>query len=60
MLQDLMNGRRTEIAHLNGAIAERAAARGIDAPVNAAISRLVGLLEATWAVRVNGLHPEPP
>ena len=60
MLQDLMNGRRTEIAHLNGAIAERAAARGIDAPVNAAISRLVGLLEATWTVRVNRLHPEPP
>ena len=35
MLQDLMNGRPTEIAHLNGAIAARAAARGIDAPVNA-------------------------
>ena len=60
MLQDLMNGRRTEIAHLNGAIAERAAARGIDAPVNAAISRLVGLLEATWTGRVNRLHPELP
>jgi 2-dehydropantoate 2-reductase len=60
MLQDLMNGRRTEIAHLNGAIAERAAARGIDAPVNAAISRLVGLLEATWTGRVSRLHPELP
>src|SRR3984885_6829813 len=60
MLQDLMNGRRTEIAHLNGAIAERAAVRGIDAPVNAAISRLVGLLEATWTGRVNRLHPELP
>jgi 2-dehydropantoate 2-reductase len=60
MLQDLMNGRRTEIAHLNGAIAQRAAARGIDAPVNAAISRLVGLLEATWTGRVNRLHPELP
>jgi 2-dehydropantoate 2-reductase len=60
MLQDLMNGRRTEIAHLNGAIAERAAARGIDAPVNAAISGLVGLLEATWTDRVNRLHPELP
>lgn len=60
MLQDLMNGRRTENAHLNGAIAERAAARGIDAPVNAAISRLVGLLEATWTGRVNRLHPELP
>jgi 2-dehydropantoate 2-reductase len=60
MLQDLMSGRPTEIAHLNGAIAERAAARGIDAPVNAAISRLVGLLEATWTGRVNRLHPELP
>jgi len=60
MLQDLMNGRRTEIAHLNGAIAERAAARGVDAPVNAAISRLVGLLEATWTGRVHRLHPELP
>ena len=60
MLQDLMNGRRTEIAHLNGAIAERGAARGIDAPVNAAISRLVGLLEATWTGRVNRIHPELP
>jgi 2-dehydropantoate 2-reductase len=58
MLQDLMSGRPTEIAHLNGAIAERAAARGIDAPVNAAISRLVGLLEATWTGRVDRLHPE--
>ena len=59
MLQDLMNGRPTEIAQLNGAIAARAAARGIDAPVNAAIARLVGLLEATWTGRVDRLHPEP-
>jgi 2-dehydropantoate 2-reductase len=60
MLQDLMNGRPTEIAQLNGAIAARAASRGIDAPVNAAITRLVGLLEATWTGRVNRLHPELP
>jgi 2-dehydropantoate 2-reductase len=60
MLQDLMNGRPTEIAQLNGTIAARAAACGIDAPVNAAITRLVGLLEATWTGRVSGLHPEPP
>jgi len=60
MLQDLMNGRPTEIAHLNGAIAARAAARGVDAPVNTTISRLIGLLEATWARRVNRLHPEAP
>jgi 2-dehydropantoate 2-reductase len=60
MLQDLMNGRPTEIAQLNGAIAARAAARGVDAPVNATIGRLIGLLEATWTERVNRLHPEAP
>jgi 2-dehydropantoate 2-reductase len=60
MLQDLMNGRPTEIAHLNGAIAARAAARGVDAPVNTTVSRLIGLLEATWTRRVNRLHPEAP
>jgi 2-dehydropantoate 2-reductase len=56
MLQDLMNGRRTEIAHLNGAIAERAAKHGIPAPANTLIARLIGLLEATWSRRVNQLH----
>ena len=60
MLQDLMNGRPTEIAHLTGAIAARAAARGIDAPVNTTVSRLIGLLEATWTDRVSRLHPETP
>jgi 2-dehydropantoate 2-reductase len=60
MLQDLMNGRPTEIAHLNGAIAARAAARGVDAPVNTTVSRLIGLLEATWTGRVNRPHPEAP
>jgi 2-dehydropantoate 2-reductase len=60
MLQDLMNGRPTEIAHLNGAIAARAAARGVDAPVNTTISGLIGLLEATWTGRVNRLHPQAP
>jgi 2-dehydropantoate 2-reductase len=60
MLQDLMNGRPTEIAHLNGAIAARAAARGVDAPVNTTVSRLIGLLEATWTGRVNRLHPQAP
>jgi len=57
MLQDLMNGRRTEIAQLNGAIAARATEHGIDAPANALIARLIGLLEATWSRRVNSLHP---
>ena len=60
MLQDLMNGRPTEIAHLNGAIASRALAHGIAAPVNALITQLIGLLEATWPRRVNRLHADTP
>jgi len=55
-LQDLMNGRPTEVGHLNGAIASRAAAHDIPAPVNAVITQLIGLLEATWPRRVNRLH----
>ena len=56
-LQDLMNGRHTEIAHLNGAIADRAAGARHDAPLNTLITRLVGLLEATWPRRVSRIHP---
>jgi 2-dehydropantoate 2-reductase len=58
MLQDLMNSRRTEITHLNGAVAARAARHGIAAPANTLIARLVGLLEATWPDRVSALHAE--
>ena len=58
MLQDLMNSRRTEIAHLNGAVAARAARHGIAAPANTLIARLVSLLEATWPDRVNALHAD--
>jgi 2-dehydropantoate 2-reductase len=58
MLQDLMNFRRTEIAHLNGAVAARAARHGIDAPANTLIAALIGLLEATWPDRVNALHAD--
>jgi 2-dehydropantoate 2-reductase len=57
-LQDLMNGRPTEIAHLNGAIAARAAKHGLDAPANALITTLIQFLEATWPRRVNRLHPD--
>jgi 2-dehydropantoate 2-reductase len=56
-LQDLMNGRPTEIAHLNGAIATRALSHGIQAPLNTIVTRLIGLLEATWPHRVHRLHP---
>jgi len=55
-LQDLMNGRATEIGHLNGAIASRGSAYGIEAPLNALITQLIQLLEATWPRRVSGLH----
>ena len=55
-LQDLLNGRPTEIAHLNGAIASRAAAHGLPAPANTLITQLVGLLEATHDRRVTAIH----
>ena len=59
-LQDLMNGRPTEIAHLNGAIASRASAHGIETPLNTLITQLVQLLEATWPRRATSLHPDTP
>ncbi|MFW6695316.1 ketopantoate reductase family protein [Streptomyces sp. MAR4 CNX-425] len=46
MLRDLLAGRATEVASLNGAIVELAAAHGIDAPVNSAIHTAVALAEA--------------
>jgi len=46
MLQDLERGRRTEIDAINGAVWHRAEARGMAAPVNAALTRLVHVAEA--------------
>jgi len=46
MLQDLERGRRTEIDSINGAVWRRGAARGIDTPVNATLTRLVHSVEA--------------
>lgn len=46
MLQDLERGHPTEIAHLNGAVASRAARRGLAAPVNATLAQLVRAKEA--------------
>jgi len=43
--QDLARGKRTEIDHLNGFIAQRAARHGIAAPVNQTLHALVRLLE---------------
>lgn len=46
MLQDLRARRATEIAALNGAVAERAANAGLAAPLNTAIVRLIRAAEA--------------
>jgi 2-dehydropantoate 2-reductase len=55
-LQDLLNGRPTEIAHLNGAVASRAVTHGLAAPANSLITSLVELLEATRDRRVTSIH----
>jgi 2-dehydropantoate 2-reductase len=55
-LQDLLNGRPTEIAHLNGAIAARAVSHGLAAPANTVITALVELLEVTRDRRVTAVH----
>ena len=44
-LQDLRAGRPTEMPWLNGAVARLAREKGLDAPANALISRVVGYLE---------------
>jgi 2-dehydropantoate 2-reductase len=46
MLQHVEQGRRTEIAALNGALLGHAARHGIDCPVNATIVQLVKAIEA--------------
>ncbi len=45
MLQDVQSGSKTEIRALNGAIVDRAAEHGIEAPVNRTVTDLIGLLE---------------
>jgi len=46
MLQDLERGRRTEIEHLNGAVASLGAKLGVPTPVNATLAALVRSREA--------------
>lgn len=45
MLQDLINGRQTEVDALNGAIVSRAARAGIEAPLNKLLTGMVKLAE---------------
>ncbi|HYE86674.1 MAG TPA: 2-dehydropantoate 2-reductase [Vicinamibacterales bacterium] len=45
MRQDLMKGRKTEIEHMNGAVAELGAKYGIATPVNAALATMIRYLE---------------
>ena len=45
MLQDIRNGRKTEIESINGRIIEYAEARGIDMPYNRSLYLLVKSLE---------------
>lgn len=45
MQQDLMKGRKTEIDHMNGAVANLGAKYGIPTPVNAALATMIRVLE---------------
>lgn len=45
MLQDLLDGRQTEVDALNGAVALRAKAAGIEAPLNTQLAGLIKLAE---------------
>jgi 2-dehydropantoate 2-reductase len=45
MRQDLLRGRRTEIDHLNGAVAALGDHYGIDCPVNRALTAIIKSLE---------------
>ena len=53
-LQDLSKGRRTEIDHLNGAVAALGAGYGIDCPVNRALTSIIKSLEGQPRNRASG------
>ncbi|KAI8466131.1 MAG: ketopantoate reductase PanE/ApbA C terminal-domain-containing protein [Monoraphidium minutum] len=46
MLQDAVQGGRTEVDYLNGYVVKRAAARGVAAPLNEMLVRLIHAREA--------------
>jgi len=45
MLQDLLDGKRTEVEALNGAVVERGRVVGVDTPVNLILESLITLAE---------------
>ncbi|NJN14478.1 MAG: hypothetical protein HC813_02265 [Planctomycetes bacterium] len=51
MRQDLVRGRMTEIGQMNGAVAALGAAHGIPCPVNAALTAMIKVAEATRALK---------
>lgn len=55
MLQDLLNGRSTEIEHLNGEIVLRGRRHDIQTPQNEMIWHLIRMAEATRDRRINEL-----
>ena len=58
-LQDLSKGRRTEIDHLNGAVAALGAGYGIDCPVNSALTSLIKALEGQRAAAAERRQESP-
>lgn len=46
MLQDVTNGKKTEIEMINGAIAREGAAAGVATPINGVLTRLIQFAEA--------------
>ena len=51
MRQDLMKGRKTEIDHMNGAVARLGEQYGLPCPVNAAMTTMIKYLESTQEVK---------
>ena len=49
--QDIRNGRRTEVDHLNGTVVREGEALGIATPVNRALNALIKLLERAKGLR---------
>jgi 2-dehydropantoate 2-reductase len=48
MLQDVLNGKRTEIDFINGAIVRQAKALGIPTPINEVLTNIVKTIESAY------------